>query len=448
MAQHTVSKFSGSLRLRHFSHFLIIAIPLLLFSKPIWWQSRHIFLGPPSFHHLAAHCANVPPISSSEFRQRQIALAHALHSLNASAYIAEPGPSTLFFANVSGSDWRLSERPLLLVVTPRSVDGDITAHVSIVTPAFEATRARHSLPIAADDVVFAEWEEDADPYTVAVSTLAAGSGGDGCVFVDGAVRKFIADGLADAAPKSKVLSAPLVIRQLRERKSATEIDIMRCVNEVTLLAIRSVREHMYIGIRESQVSRMMQSALTSANVVGGGCLVLFGENAALPHGGGTDRILRKTDMALFDCGGSLHGYHSDISRTIALPASTISSDHLKIWYTVHTAQKAASIAARSGAITREVDAAARHLIDKMGYGDYFTHRLGHGIGLEGHEAPYLRGGSDDIIQTGHAFSNEPGIYIEGDVGVRLEDTFYIDNDGSSVFFTEGVGGPAISPWKP
>jgi len=177
-------------------------------------------------------------------------------------------------------------------------------------------------------------------------------------------------------------------------------------------------------------------------------LTLFGENAALPHGSGTDRILGKEDFILIDCGGSLHGYSSDITRTFALPESTIPTEHLSIWFTVHGAQKVALHTAHNGTVTSTVDEKARTSIKGHGYAKYFTHRLGHGIGLEGHESPYLRGGSDDLIMTGHVFSNEPGVYIEGDVGVRLEDIFYIAEDGSAEFLTEGVGGQAVSPWKP
>lgn len=228
------------------------------------------------------------------------------------------------------------------------------------------------------------------------------------------------------------------------------------------------------------------------------------ENAALPHGHGSDRVLGKHDFILIDGGGTLHGYHSDVTRvrrflissavthadlwnmqTFALTESSIPLRYQALWHTVHAAQQQAMRTATNGTVTAEVDRVARQFIKEAGYGEYFTHRLGHGqtgylrvqyvsanssvtgIGLEGHESPYLRGGSDDVILTGHTFSNEPGIYIEGKVrvepvsmillylffmlckiGVRLEDCFYIEEDGRAVYLTEGVGGQASSPWSP
>jgi len=133
---------------------------------------------------------------------------------------------------------------------------------------------------------------------------------------------------------------------------------------------------------------------------------------------------------------------------VALSAEGLSSEQVDIWRLVQSAQSRALAIARNGTITRDVDASARNFFKIKGYEQYFTHRLGHGIGLEVHEAPYLRGGSSDIIRPGHTFSDEPGIYIEGKVGVRLEDCFYINEGGDGVYLTEGVGGQSTEPWQP
>ncbi|KII88686.1 hypothetical protein PLICRDRAFT_111447 [Plicaturopsis crispa FD-325 SS-3] len=399
------------------------------------------------FAHLGAHCAHTVPIGASEFHQRQASLAKTLHALNASAYIAEPGASAQFYGNISGSHWHLSERPLLLIISPQEVDGQVEARVSILTPSFEATRAK-LLPVPAESVTYAEWPEDANPYEVAMAAVPGLSQDGGKIFVDGMTRTFVVDGFAKAAPDSLVASAPIEIRRLRERKSPAELELMKCANEATVLAIRAVREQMYIGIRESQVRTLIRSALAAAGLTELDSLVLFGENAALPHGAGTDRVLGKSDFALIDCGGALHGYYSDVTRTFALPESDIPAEHIDIWHHVQAAQLVASHTAREGAVMSTVDVAARSVLTSEGYGKYFTHRLGHGIGLEVHEDPYLRGGSSGIIETGHAFSDEPGVYIEGQVGVRLEDCFYIEEDGSAVFLTAGVGGTAKTPTSP
>jgi len=144
----------------------------------------------------------------------------------------------------------------------------------------------------------------------------------------------------------------------------------------------------------------------------------------------------------------LHDYWSDLTRTFALPATVLSERQLKIWYAVRDAQTAALEASKNGSYTRVPDLAARAVLKPYGWEKYFIHRLGHGIGLQMHESPYLRGGSDDIILTGHTFSDEPGVYIPDEIGVRLEDCFYIDESGNGVYLTEKVGGQATGPWQP
>ncbi|GLB35093.1 putative peptidase M24B family protein [Lyophyllum shimeji] len=398
---------------------------------------------PPSVH-LENYCASIPPISIAEYHQRQTALATVLRTLNGSAYIAEPGASAAFYGNVSQANWRVSERPLLLIITPSGrIEETCGAKISVLTPKFETTRAKR-LPIPSE-VQYIEWPEDANPYELAATAL---SDTTGTVFVDSSIRKFISDGLQSALPNVTILSAPEEIIQLRERKSSAELDILKCANEATLLAIRAVHKKLYIGIRESEARSMMAHALSDVGLRNGGCLTLFGENAALPHGSGADRALGRSDFALFDCTASLHGYYSDVTRTVALPDSKIAAEHRHIWNLVHSAQTTALRVARQGILTRKVDEAARSFLAAEGYASYFTHRLGHGIGLEVHEGPYLRGGSNTIIKRGHTFSDEPGIYIEGKIGVRLEDCFFIDDEGVPILLTEGVGGRSASPWAP
>ncbi|KAK0429593.1 peptidase M24 [Armillaria borealis] len=303
----------------------------------------------------ASHCSHLGPLPTSELHRRLSTLGETLTALNASAYIAEPGASALYYANISSSHWHLSERPLLLIM-------DASARVTVLAPKFEGTRAR--LLSISSDVKWVEWAEDEG------------------LFVDGSICHFIVDGLRTAFPKATVIAAPTEIRQLRERKSEGELELLKCANEATLLAIRHTHKQMHVGIRESDARQPVARALADAGLKDGGCLTLFGKNAALPHGSGTDRRLGPDNFALFDCTTSLHG-----------------------------------------AVAKRVDEAPRLFLGLAGYAKYFTHRLGHGIGLEVHEDPYLNGGSEVILQTGHTFSDEPGMYIDGKVGVRLEDCF-------------------------
>ena len=207
---------------------LLSALYLLLFNP-----SQLLRQVAPDFSHLASHCAHVQPIPAESFIERQDTLARTLHDLGASAYIAEPGANAAFYANLSGSAWHLSERPLLLIITPFVGDGDqISSNISILTPSFEATRAK-LLPVpSAVEIAYPEWPEDADPYEIAVSAIPGLK--SGAVFVDGSMRQFVADGLQKAVGGgTKVVSAPVEVRRLRERKSGEEIEIMKCVNEVS-----------------------------------------------------------------------------------------------------------------------------------------------------------------------------------------------------------------------
>ncbi|KAJ1307321.1 hypothetical protein OPQ81_001427 [Rhizoctonia solani] len=393
------------------------------------------------FEHLASHCAHTSPITTSTFLERQSDLARVLKDQHLGAYITEPGPSATYFANISLTDWKLSERVFLLVITPE-------AQVHVLAPKFEQDRARLLQIPSREDLNFILWAEEEDPYQVLFRAL----GKVGGVAVDEALRLFVAEGLKRAGGGVRVGMAPPSIRALREQKGPEEIALMQCANEVTLMAIRAVRERMYIGIRESQVKQLMNLALSSAGLKNAFALVQFGENAALPHGSGSDRTLLSQDMVLIDTGGSLHGYQSDVTRTFALPDSVIPDEHLRIWETVSKVQAYALSVARQGVEARRVDEATRVYMDneQPGMAQYFSHRLGHGIGLEGHEAPYLRRGPDNThkLEAGNSMSDEPGIYILGKVGVRLEDCFYIGSSGDAVLLTSGVGGFAKSLWEP
>lgn len=207
---------------------MIIYVVLCSYVVYIFWDSDPTG---PDFSHLASHCAHITPIPAQSYIERQDALARTLASLSAAAYIAEPGASAEYFANISSSHWHLSERPLLLVVQPTTDEhGETRANVSVLTPYFEETRAR-LLPIPSDaGITYTAWPEDHNPYEHALSLLPELAGAT--IYVDGNVRTFVTDGLQKAAPKALVSSAPVEVRRLRERKSTEEIDILKCANEV------------------------------------------------------------------------------------------------------------------------------------------------------------------------------------------------------------------------
>lgn len=178
------------------------------------------------------HCHDISPISPEEFRARQNALARELHILNASAYIAEPSADAYYFGNISQGSWSLSERPFLLIIVPSISNATIQAKVTILTPKFEASRAK-LLDVAGEDIQFVEWAEDEDPYPKVVSSLSEVSG-NSLIYLSESTRLFIRDGLQSAAPLATLRSASYSIRVLRERKSPAEIALLRCVNEVKI----------------------------------------------------------------------------------------------------------------------------------------------------------------------------------------------------------------------
>jgi Xaa-Pro aminopeptidase len=266
---------------------------------------------------LEGYCSKVPGIPTSEFEARQAALAQTLQTIGGGSYLAEPGASAGYFGNLSSSHWHLSERPLLLHISlekSKDTEAQAAPHVTVLTPSFEASRAK-LLPLAGSSISWVEWPEHEDPFKTLMSALPPHVRSSP-VYVDGSIRNFVATGLSRAG--ADVQPAPASVTALRERKSRAEIDIMKCANEATLHAIRQVRAQMRIGMRESQVRGMVTDALKSAGLSNNWVLALFGDNAALPHGGGADRVLGETEFILIDAGGSLQGYGSDVTRVRVL----------------------------------------------------------------------------------------------------------------------------------
>jgi len=187
-----------------------------------------------SFAEISGYCSDVPPIPAVEFLERQQRLVDTLTSLNASAYITEPGPSAHYYANLSS--WGLSERPLLLIISP---DASSRPNVTILTPAFEESRARLMTVPTRNPVSYATWREEVSPYEVAIHAIPSLIT-ERPVFVDGEMRTFVLDGLSKATPSTPVLSAPVEIQRLRQRKSVRELEIMKCANEVGCFAASAV----------------------------------------------------------------------------------------------------------------------------------------------------------------------------------------------------------------
>jgi Xaa-Pro dipeptidase len=295
-------------------------------------------------------------------------------------------------------------------------------------PAFEKDRALEGIGDGAD---VRTWEEHESPYALAAGLLRERKVATGRLGVEETMPFVFCDGIAQASPALRLESATPVTAGCRMVKDAHEIAIMRKACELSVRAHRALFASLREGITDDEAGRLFAEAARRLGLERPWSLVLFGPAAALPHGTRQARRLRTGDVVLVDAGGSVHGYSSDITRTAVFGAEPTERQR-RIWELVRRAQEAAFKAARPGAQCQAVDAAARKVIEDGGFGPgyrYFTHRLGHGIGMDGHEWPYMVQGNTTLLSPGMCFTIEPGIYILGELGIRHEDTVVVTENG-------------------
>ena len=364
-----------------------------------------------------------PPIGQAERLQR-IARARALMAKNGiGAVIVESGSSLDY---LTGVEWHRSER-LTAAVIPASGDP------IIVTPFFESPSVSQTLAIPAE---IRTWNEDEDPLKLVADFLRERGVAGAPVGFEETDRYFIVDRLQQQLPGVKAVSANPVVRALRLIKSPAELALMQAANDITLKAMRHAGERSRLGMTPADFGAAIDAATT---VLGGSpefALVLIDEASALPHGSNKPQIVKRGSTILFDCGCTVHGYQSDISRTFVFGAP--SADQRKVWNQVHEGQQIAIRAARIGAPAGSVDDAVRAAYESWGYGPGYklpgmSHRTGHGIGMDGHEPAYLVHGDMTPLAPGMCFSDEPGIYIPGKFGIRLEDCWHMTEAGPKFF---------------
>jgi Xaa-Pro dipeptidase len=277
------------------------------------------------------------------------------------------------------------------------------------------------------------WQEDESPYERVAQGLREKGMSAGKIGIEETVRFVFAEGIAKAAPQVKIGSATPVTAGCRMIKSAHEIALMRLAAEVTLAAYEAAYAAVKDGMTQPQLEDMVRKAHAQLGFTGGAD-VQVGEFSAFPHGSVTPQVVHEGTIVLMDGGCTLEGYQSDITRTYVLGKAT---DKMKqVFDIVHRAQSAALAAARPGVECGSIDSAARKVITDAGYGPdykYFTHRLGHGMGMDGHEWPYLVRGNTAKLQANMTTSDEPGIYIRGEFGVRLEDDMHVTENGAELF---------------
>jgi Xaa-Pro dipeptidase len=384
---------------------------------------------PPSLAALKSRVAEARPITVEERRQRLERARQLMQQNKLDAIFLFGGTSLVYF---TGIDWWNSERLLALVLPQKGTP-------FIVCPAFEEDRAREQIakgPLAGGADVLT-WQEHESPYERVAQGLRARGILSGNLGIEERVTYVFSSEVAKVAPQLTLSSATPVTAGCRMIKSEHELALMLLANQVTLAAYKAAYEALQPGMTQDDFASLVSTAHSRLGFKGEAS-VQVGEYSALPHGSATPQVVREGTILLIDGGCSVQGYASDISRTFVLgkPSGPSADKMRRVFDIVHQAQASALAAAKPGVEAQSVDAAARQVIDSAGFGPnyaHFTHRLGHGIGMDGHEWPYLVRGDTIALAPNMCFSDEPGIYIRGEFGVRLEDDMHITADGAQLF---------------
>jgi len=397
-------------------------LSLASFASPVRAASETL---PTAIANLRSQAHRCVPISTAERRSRLERAQELMHEHRLDAIVVAEGSSLKYFTGVS---WWGSERLFAFILPRRGAP-------FVVCPAFEEGRAREQLLKGAGitDMDVRTWQEDDNPYAHLARGLADRRLTHGTIGVEENVRFVFANGLQKAAPHCQWVSATPVTAGCRMHKSPAEIALMRLASEVTLKAYEATIASIQPGMTQHEVTELSRLAHQRLGFEGAADLVLVGEYSAFPHGSVEPTPIRDGAIVLFDGGCTVEGYHSDLSRTFVLGTPTTAMR--EAFAVVHAAQQAAVKTAGPGVPCGEVDRAAREVIRNAGFGaDYtaFTHRLGHGIGLDGHEWPYLVRNNPFPLTAGITTSNEPGLYLKGQFGIRIEDEMLITDAGAEL----------------
>jgi Xaa-Pro aminopeptidase len=363
---------------------------------------------------LKSMTADVKPIGHDEYLARVDKARKLMAQHGIGALLIEPGASLKYF---TGVQWWRSER-LTAAILPR--EGDI----AIVTPHFEEPSVRESLMVPSEIRV---WNEDEDPLET-VAAILNDRKLRAPVGIEETVRYFAIDGLMRVMPNVQIMSGAAVARGCRMIKTASEIALLQKAADITIAAYRHAAPRIERGMRPADIAALMKSAHEALGAEHEFALILLGEASAYPHGSAKPQAVRDGEVVLMDCGCTVEGYQSDISRTFVFGEAN--AEQRKVWKQMREGQRIAIETARVGVPAGVVDDAVRSQYEKWGYGPGYklpgtSHRTGHGIGLDGHEPVNLVHGEATPLAPGMCFSNEPGIYLPGKFGIRLEDCFHM-----------------------
>jgi Xaa-Pro dipeptidase len=363
------------------------------------------------------------PISPAEHAARVAKLQELMQREKVTALLAESGSTLEYFTGVR---WHRSERTTAALI-PAS------GRPVIVTPFFEEPSVRETLKVTAD---VRHWNEDESPFALLADALRQ-QHSQGALAVEGTTRLFIVERMAQSSPnRPKVVLGDSLVGACRMIKSSAELALMQAANNVTIAALRHVHGRIEAGMRSSDIAALMVEATEQLGGVHEFSLVLLNEASAYPHGSLVPQSIHEGSVVLIDTGCTVHGHQSDISRSWVHGRST--PRQREVWNTVKRGQELALRTAKLGEPVGSIDKAVRAFYEQQGWHkDYglpgLSHRTGHGIGLDGHESPYLVRSDNTALQVGMCFSDEPGIYIPGEFGIRLEDCWYMTEQGPKLF---------------
>ena len=365
------------------------------------------------------------PITAQERQGRLVKVQGLMQEKKIAALLVESGSTLEYF---TGIHWWTSERVTAAVI-PAS------GPVIIVTPFFESPSIREMLQVPGE---IRPWQEDENPFEL-IARAVSGTGratGDGPLAIDANTRFYIVDAVTRAAGGRATVPGSDLVRACRMIKSPAELALMQIANNITLTAIRHVHGNIQAGMQTADVSKLIDDATTA---LGGGydfSLALLNEASAFPHGSTVVQTVREGSVILVDCGCSVHGYQSDISRSWVFGEPT--PRQREVWNTVKRGQEIVLETAKIGTPVGNIDERVRSFYESKGWSKNYalpglSHRTGHGIGMDGHEHPYLVRNDVTPLAAGMCFSDEPGIYIPGEFGIRLEDCWYMTEQGPKLF---------------
>ncbi len=402
------------------------------------WPSRRRFLGAAAVGGAAVLTGTVgaapaprtiiaaaAPITSAERQARLARVQAAMRAQGVAALLVEAGSTLAYF---TGVQWGRSER-LTGAVLP--AEGEIL----VVTPGFEEPRVREMLDVPAEVRV---WQEDENPAALIAGWWRDRKLARGVLAVEASVRFFVVDGVRQFLPDVRTVAGAALVDAVRMRKSPAEIALMQRATDITIAAYRDTYRRVVAGMSGPDIGRLMAAAMLSLGGSTPSAGVQVGEGSAYPHGSKRPETVRAGSLILMDCVCTVDGYFSDVSRTFVHGAP--SALQHRVWAQARRGQDVAFAAARLGAPAGSVDDAVRRYYETLRYGPGYrlpglSHRTGHGIGLDVHEPVNLVHGETTPLDVGMCFSNEPGLYLPGAFGVRIEDCFYMTPSGPRYFST-------------